>query len=214
MLTEDLRVLAGIQESVAASNPLPTYITEIQQAQKLEEQRKENTTYSVASNFNTFKTKITKIKAMFEMISVIIEEDNASTFINGIMESKYPKLEQFTEIALNDSIAQAVAYLENNLELVERDILAIQYINETIDEENADTYFVSNIITSNGHHGIDFDLFENKDLTNNIGSELEYGTQIISVSESISMVKINGKKIYTSLTRSNLKDLERKGLLL
>ena len=214
MLTEDLRVLAGIQESVTTSNPLPTYITEIQQAQKIEEQRRENTTYSVASNFNTFKSKITKIKAMFEMISVIIEEDNASTFVNGIMESKYPKLEQFTEIALNDSIAQSIAYLENNFDMIEKDILSIQYINETIDEDSAESYFVSNIITSQGYHGIGFDLFENKDLTDKIGSELEYGTQIISISETVSMVKLNGKKIYTSLSRTDLKDLESKGLLL
>jgi hypothetical protein len=214
MLTEDLRVLAGIQESVSATNPLPKYISEIQEAQKIEEQRIENSSYSVASNFNIFKTKITKIKALFEMISVIIEDDNVSTFINGIMESKYPKLKQFTEIALNDSVAQAVAYLENNLKLVEQDILSIQYINETIDEETADTYFASNLITSKGHHGIDFDLFENKDLTQKIGHKIEYGTQIISMTETLSMVKLDGKKVYSNLTRCDLKELEKKGLLL
>lgn len=214
MLTEDLRVLAGIQESVNTINPLPKYITEIQQAQFLEEQRNQNTTYSVATGFSTFKVNITKMKGIFEMLILVTEADNASTFINGIMESKYSTLEKFTEIAINDSIAQSIAYLENNFNSIEREILSIQYTNETLEEDNEETFFVSNLIKSNDHHGIDFTLFENKDLTHAIGSELEYGTQIISISESISMVKINGKKIYTSLSRSNLYDLESKGLLL
>lgn len=214
MLTEDLRVLAGLQESTSQHNPLPEYITEVQQIQKDEEIRKANSTYTVASNFDLFRTKMTKFKAMFEMMDKLMNSTNASTFVNGIMESKYSKLQEFAEITLNESMAQAILFLENNFVLIEREIFKINSINEMIDEDKAETYFVSNLISSKGHHGIRFNLYENKDLTNQIGDEIPYGTQIVSIAEGLSIVKLDGKKIYSSLTREDLKQLEDKGLLL
>ncbi len=214
MLTEDLRVLAGLQESTAQHNPLPEYITEIQQAQKADELRKEKSTYTVASNFELFKSKMDKFKAIFEMIDSVTSKDNTSTFINGIMESKYSKLQQFVDIVLNDSMAQSILFLENNYNLIEKEILVIHNINEHIEEDSVDTYFVSNLISSKGHHGIRFNLFKNKDLTEQIGTEIPYGTQIVSISENFSLIKLDGKKIYSSLTREDLKNLENKGLLL
>lgn len=214
MLTENLRVLAGLQESTSQHNPLPEYITEIQQIQKEEEIRKENSTFTVASNFDLFRTKMTKFKAMFEMMDKLMNNENASTFVNGIMESKYSKLEEFAEITLNHSMAQAILFLENNFVSIEREIFKISSINEEIDEDKAETYFASTLISSKGHHGIRFNLFENKDLTEQVGTEIPYGTQIISIAEGLSMVKLDGKKIYSSLTRDELKQLEDKGLLL
>ena len=214
MLTEEVRIFAGLQESSTKSNPLPGYITEVQEAQKVKELRSVNTTYNVASNFDLFKSKMDKFKALFTLIEAVVETDNAKTFINGIMEKQYSKLEQFVDIVLNESMAQSMLFLENNFNAIEKEVLSIQYINEEIDEDSADTYFVSNLITSKGHHGIRFHLYENKDLTNQIGSELPYGTQIVSISENSSMVKLDGKRVYSSLTRADLKELEDKGLLL
>ena len=214
MLTEELRVLAGLQESKSTYNPLPEFITEIQHEQEVQEQRKRNSTYNVASNFGLFKQKMNKMNSMVEMIMTLTADDKSSTFVNGIMESKYSKLKDFTDKVLNESITSGFLFLENNFNSIEKELLSINAINETEDEENSETFFVSNLITSKGSHGIRFSLYENKDLTDAIDAELVYGAQIISLTENITVVKQDGKKMYSTLSRNDLHQLEEQGLLL
>ena len=214
MLTDEIKILAGIESSIPAVNLLHDYIKEAQYHESQKVQRTQNIQYSVVSNLNIFEHKFDELKKMIAAVDVLLTEHNKITFIDGVLDSKFNILQQFADRVIHDDLVEAITYFNNNSTEIVNTVNDIQSINEYICIEDKPSFFATNHITSNGNHTIKFNLFENKDMTKQIGREIPYGTHIISITENIAMVKLDDSTVYASLTLSNLKLLEEIGLLI
>jgi len=214
MLTESMRLLAGIQESETRTNPIPQLIKEEQEKIISAEERIKNEKKTVISHFDIFKEQMIKYQEMIEMVNDIFAENKSKEFVNGLFENKYPSIQKFADIVINESLGNSMEYLDKNYYNIKEEIDKINYLNEELDESKCQTYFVANLLKSKDIHNIKFNVFKNKDLTEKVSDEIEYGVQIFSIKEDISMIKINGTKYYTTLTKNQLEMLENKGFLI
>jgi len=214
MLTESMRVLAGLQETVTVENLLPKLIKEEQQQILREEQRIKDEKKTVVSHFDTFKENMERYQQMIEVVNEMFSEEKTQEFVAGLFGGKYTRLQRFADIVINESFGRAMQHLDQNYYIIKEEVDKINFLMEAVNETDAPSYFVSNALISKDEHDIRFNVFKNKDLTEKVSSEIEYGTQILSITESVSMIKVNGKKYYTTLTNTQLKTLENKGFLI
>ena len=214
MLTESMRLLAGLQESEIRVNPLPQLIKEEQEQIINERQRIIDEKKTVISHFDIFKESMIKYQKMIEMVNEIFDKNKTQEFVNGLFENKYTRLQKFADIVINESFGKSMEYLDEYYYVIKEEMDKINFLMEEVDEINTQSYFVSNLLKSKDTHDIKFNIFKNKDLTEKVSDEIEYGVQIFVISESTSMIKIKGKKYYTSLTLNQLKILENKGFLI
>lgn len=215
MLTEELRIIAGLQESKIVENPLPKLIKENEQKKLKEQQRILNEKKTVISNFDLFEEKITKYKDMITLVAKILESEKSKVFLNGLLENKYNSFKKFADIVINDDFSTAVQFLEKNYYFLKEDIEKIDFLVEKIDESKAESYFVSNtLVSKDRNHDITFNLYKNKDLTEKVSTEVEYGSNILLVNDFLSIVKINGKKYYSDLSKSKVDILLKKNYLI
>lgn len=215
MLTEEMRLFAGLQESKTVVDPLPQLMEDERQQILNEKQRALNEKKSVLSDFDTFQSKIEKYKGMIEVVSSLCEGDIKAEFITGLLESKYSTLQKFADVVINDDFITAMSYLEDNYYFLRESIDRIQKLIETLDEEGAPTYFVAkSLVSQDNDHDLNVFVFKTKTLEEKISSEIEYGSEIIYLSENVSSVRCNGKKYYSKFTASQIEMLEKKGFLI
>ena len=214
MLSENMRILAGLQETISVENPLPKLIREEEERILREEQRARDEKKTVVSHFDEFQEKMTKYQEMLETVNQIFEETKTQQFINGLFENKYSELAKFADVVINESFDNAIQHLDNNYSSIKKELNNINFLVESEEEDNAPTFFVALRLKSNDEHDINFNVFKNKDLIDKVSDEIEYGTQIISINEDYSIMKVDGKKYYITLTRSDLKMLENQGYII
>jgi len=209
-----MRLLAGIQKSETRTNPLPQLIKEEQEEIITKRQRIKDEKKTVISHFDIFKENMTKYQTMIEMVNDIFDEKKSKEFVNGLFENKYTRIQKFADIVINESFGKSMEYLDEYYYVIKEEVDKINYLNEEIEESKSQTYFVANLLKSKDTHDIKFNVFKNKDLTEKVSDEIEYGVQILSIKENISMIKIKGTKYYTTLTKNQLETLENKGFLI
>jgi hypothetical protein len=215
MLTEDIRILAGLQESKTIENPLPQLIKEEQQQILREKQRIIDEQKTVVSHFDLFEEKMSKYNEMMTKVMKLFESNNRKEFVDGLFESKYSKLQRFADIVINEGIASAMTHLEKNYYHLKEELDKIEFLIEADSETNSQDYFVSDsIFSQDKKHNLNIRVYKNKDLEEKVSNEISYGSQIISLGENLAVVKDSGKKYYTTLSPTQLKELEKKGFLI
>lgn len=215
MLTEDLRILAGLQETKSVENALPKLIEEEQTQLLKEKQRIIDEQKTVVTHFNVFKDKMEKYNLMIERVMTLFNDKNQKEFIDGLFETKYSNLQKFADVVINDSLYTMMHHLEKNYYHLKEELEKIEYLVETDNESIGKDYFVSDTIFSKDtKHNLYIRLFKHKDLSEKILNEIPYGSQIISLSENLAVVKASGKKYYTPLSPTQLLELEKKGFLI
>lgn len=215
MLNEELRVLAGLQESLIKEDTLKTFLIEEETSRLKEKQRKMDEHKTVASNFDIFQQKIEQYKETIALVYTLFNSNNSKEFVNGLFEQKYTYLQRFADIVINESFSTSISYLEQHYYSIKEELNIINHLSEELDESNAETYFVSNkIVSTDTTHNITFRLFKNKNLTEAISNEILYGSQISLISDNFVIVKESGKKRYALLTRTHIKTLLDSGYLI
>lgn len=215
MLTENMRILSGLQESQIKTDPLDLFLKEEENREIVEKTRKINEHKVVASNFDLFNSTMNTYKTMIETVCKIFEDKNSKEFINGILEHKYTNLQHFASIVLNQTFMESIQYLDKNYYHILDEMKSIEYITESINESEAECYFVSNnIISDDIRHNIRVRLFKNRDLTERISDEINYGAQLIIISENCVIIKDSGKKRYSSFSSSEIKKLLSAGFII
>jgi len=214
MLTEDLRILAGLQETKSVENPLPKLIKEEQTQILKEKQRIIDEQKTVITHFDVFKDKMEKYNLMIERVMTLFNDKNQKEFVDGLFETKYSHLQKFADVVINDSISTSVNHLEKNYYTLKEELEKIEYLVEADNESSGKDYFVSTTIFSKDTHNLHISLFKQKDLEEKFSNEIPYGSQVISLGENLAVVKDSGKKYYTSLSPNQLIELEEKGFLI
>lgn len=215
ILTEDLRIIAGLQESRSIENPLPALIKEHEEQLLREKQRVLDEKKTVVSHFTLFKEKMENYQSMIETVMKLFEDKSQKEFISGLFETKYSNLQRFADIVINESIDSTMKHLEKHYYNIKEELDKINYLVESDNEMNAKDYFVANtIFTDDTKHSLHIRLFKHKDLIEKVSNEIPYGAQIISLGENLAVVKDSGKKYYTTLTPQQLTELEKKGYLI
>lgn len=215
VLTEDFRILAGLQESKTIENPLPKIIKEEQEQILREQQRIENEKKTVISHFNLFEEKMFKYNNMIQKVMKLFDESNKKEFVDGLFESKYRNLQRFADIVINDSLSTMMIYLEKNYYDIKDELEKIEFLIENDNVINSEDFFVSNTIFSHDpNHNFNIRVYKNKNLDEKVSNEILYGSQIISINNNMSLIKESGIKYYTPLTLEQLKELEKKGYLI
>lgn len=215
MLTEDLRILAGLQESKTVDNPLPKLIKEEKQQILREKQRIANEQKTVVSHFSIFEEKMKSYNEMIIKVMKLFEDKNQKEFIDGLFETKYSNLQRFADVVINESMSNAISHLEKNYYTIKEELSKIEYLVESDNEADGKDYFVSDTIFSNDtKHNLHIRLYKQKNLDEKISNEIPYGAQIISLGENLAVVKDSGKKYYTTLSPKQLNELEKKGFLI
>ena len=214
MLTEELRIIAGLQDSKVIENPLPKLIKEEHEHILREKQRIKDEQKTVVSHFTLFKEKMETYQSMIDTVMKLFEDKSQKEFIDGLFETKYSNLQKFADIVINEGISSSMKYLENNYYNLKEELEKINYLVEIVDETNSEDFFVSQTIFTEETHNLHIRLFKNKDLTEKVSNEIPYGSQIISIGENLSVVKDSGKKYYTTLSPEQLHLLEQKGYLI
>lgn len=215
ILSEEIRIMAGLQESKSVDNPLPNLIKEEQEKILRERQRVIDEQKTVVTHFDLFKEKMGNYQKMINTVMSLFEDQSQKKFIDGLFETKYSNLQKFADIVINEDIESSMKYLETNYQVLKEELDNINYLVENDNETNAVDFFVSETLFSQDeNHNLHIRVFKNKDLTNKISNEIPYGSQIISLGESLAVVKDSGKKYYTTLSPTQLKELEKKGYLI
>lgn len=215
MLTEEMRILAGLQNSKKVENKLPSLIQKEKQKIFDARQRIVNEQKNVLSHFDIFKEKIEKYNNIMFFISKLFESGNIEELKKGLYESKYKKIQTFADIVINDSLSITMGYLENHYDEIKNEIDKIMLLTEKIDEQNGKTFFVAKTLISHDlDHNIKIPIFKDKLLEQKISNEIHYGSEIIYLTEKLSIIKYDGKKFYTKISLNNIDDLEKKGFLI
>lgn len=215
MLTEDMRILAGLKESKTVENPLPKLMEAERQQILVERQRIIDEQKTVITHFNLFQEKMERYQEMIETVNKLFADKNKKEFIGGLYESKYNHLQKFADVVINDKLSIVMEYLDNHYYAIKGDLDRIVRLNEAIDENNAKTFFVSQtLISHDKDHGINIPVFKYQTLEEKVSSEIPYGAEIILISENLTIVRHSGKKYYTRLTSDQIKHLEKKGYLI
>lgn len=215
MLTEDMRIIAGLQESKTVENPLPKLMESERQQILREKQRIIDEQKTVTTHFNVFQEKMERYQEMIATVSKLFEEKNSKEFINGLYESKYTQIQKFADVVINDSMATTMNYLDKNYYVIKNELDRIVRLNEAIEENNAPTYFVAEaLVTHDPKHNLNIPVFKYQTLEEKVASEIPYGAEIICISENLTIVRHSGKKYYTRLTTEQVKSLEKAGFLI
>lgn len=215
MLNEDMRILAGLKESKTIENPLPKLLEAEHQQILREKQRIIDEQKTVVTHFSIFQEKIERYKSMIDTVIKLFEEKNRKEFVGGLYESKYNRLQKFADVVINDNITTVMCYLDEHYYAIKGDIDRIIRLNDTIEENNAPTFFVANTLFANDiSHGMNIALFKHHTLEEKVANTIEYGSEIIHISENLTIVNQSGKRYYTRLTSDQIKHLEKKGYLI
>jgi len=210
MLDENMRILAGLQEGLTVENPFFEFLAEEENRLLLEEQRILGETRTVLTHFNLFREKMQEYNKMFETVLKLFDGENTKSFIAGIQDEKYEHIKKFAELIINDSVANAFKFLDENYDDIFGEITHIMMLNEVIDEMQATVYFVSqHIDESDG-----FKIFSDALFENNLDIEIPYSAQLLYISESLTLVKFSGKKFFAKIPLEQLEVMERKGILI
>ncbi len=215
MLTEDMRIIAGLQESKHVDNPLPMLL-EIEKQEKIQRINRDlNSKKNVTTHFETFKENITKYYEMIESIKTLCENQYSQEFISGLFEARYNAIEKFANIVINENISVVFQYLDEHYNSIKNELEKIKKINEIIDIENAPTYFVTHeIYSDDAPHHLNIKIYKNKTLEEHIDNMIPYGAEIIYISEELTIIRHSGKKFYTKLTKNEINLLEVKKFLI
>ena len=215
MLTEDMRIIAGLQESKQVDNPLPMLL-EIEKQEKIQRINRDlNSKKNVTTQFETFKENITKYYEMIESIKTLCENQYSQEFISGLFEARYNAIEKFANIVINENISVVFQYLDEHYNSIKNELEKIKKINEIIDIENAPTYFVTHeIYSDDAPHHLNIKIYKNKTLEEHIDNMIPYGAEIIYISEELTIIRHSGKKFYTKLTKNEINLLEVKKFLI
>lgn len=214
-LTEEMRLNAGLQESKNVENPLPKFLEARKQQAILEAQRKINETKSVITNIELFQRKMEKYQSMINKVtSVCVEGEVKTFFISGLYESKYPHLQKFADMVINDDMPKAIGYMDEYYESLQDDLKELNMLVETVDVENAPSYFVTKPLISADLNDVNVEVFKYRTLKGKVSNEIPYGAEIKQLSEGISLVRYDGKKFYSSFTAAQISQLENDGLLI
>lgn len=215
MLTEDMRIIAGLQESKHVDNPLPMLL-EIEKQEKIQQINRDlNSKKNVTTHFETFKENIIKYYEMIESIKTLCENQYSQEFISGLFEARYNAIEKFANIVINENISVVFQYLDEHYNSIKNELEKIKKINEIIDIENAPTYFVTHeIYSDDAPHHLNIKIYKNKTLEEHIDNMIPYGAEIIYISEELTIIRHSGKKFYTRLTKNEINLLEVKKFLI
>ena len=215
MLTEDMRIIAGLQESKQVDNPLPMLL-EIEKQEKIQQINRDlNSKKNVTTHFETFKENITEYYEMIESIKTLCENQYSQEFISGLFEARYNAIEKFANIVINENISTVFQYLDEHYNSIKNELEKIKKINEIIDIENAPTYFVTHeIYSDDAPHHLNIKIYKNKTLEEHIDNMIPYGAEIIYISEELTIIRHSGKKFYTRLTKNEINLLEVKKFLI
>lgn len=214
MLTEDMRILAGLQNSRIVEDPMKKFI-EDERKKRIADKKRINERKDIISNFDLFKECIEKYNSIISDIYKLLEKENSRVFLNGLTESKFNMLHIFSNIVINEDMNASFTYLENNYTEIKKELDTVIMLTESVDMDNCKTYFVSNtIITHDLSHNIKIPLFKDKLLSEKISNEIPYGAEIIYLNENISIIRYSGKKFYTKLNNKELSILEEKGFII
>ncbi len=215
MLTENMRILAGLKESKTVENPLPQLMEAERQQILREKQRIIDEQKTVVTHFSIFQEKMEKYQEMITTVNTLFEEKNRKEFIGGLYETKYNHLQRFADVVINDSLSTMMDYLDDHYYAIKGDLDRITRLNEAIEENNSPTFFVSQTLFSHDDaHGFNIPVFKYQTLEEKVASEIPYGAEIILISETLTVVRHSGKKYYTRLTTSQVEQLEKKGFLI
>ena len=215
MLTEDMRILAGLKESKSVDDPLPRLMEAERQQILRERQRIIDEKKTVVTHFSLFQEKMERYQEMITTVNKLFEERNRKEFVGGLYESKYNHLQRFADVVINDSISTVMSYLDDHYYVIKGELDRINRLNEAIEENNAPTFFVSKVLFSHDDaHGFNIPVFKYQTLEEKVSSEIPYGAEIILISENLTMVRHSGKKFYTRLTSTQISLLEKKGFLI
>lgn len=214
-LDEETRIIAGLQESMNVENPLPKLIESERKKALTERQRIINEQKTVLTHFDVFKEKMERFQSMVSVVSTLLENKHSKEFIGGLVESKYGQLQKFADVIINDDFAVSMTYLEEHYYSIKEELDKIQLINETDDEEGAPNFFVSEpLITNDPSHKLNVPVFKLRTLEEKVSNEIPYGSELIHVSENLTIVRHSGKKFYTRFTSDQIELLEKKGFLI
>lgn len=215
ILTENMKILAGLQESKIIENPLPKLIEAEKRELFLEQERIRNAKKSVLGNFSIFQEKMEEYGKMINTILGLFTPENSKMFNTGLVESKYPQLQRFADIVINDDLTKTMVYMDAYYYEIKEELDLINKMNESINEDNAPSYFVARDIKSNdSRHHMNVTLFKYKTLDEAIMDVIPYGAQLIHISEKLTIIKDGGKKYYTSLSTNQIEQLEKNNFLI
>lgn len=210
-----MKILAGLRESKSVDNPLPRLLEAERQQILKEKQRVIDEQKTVVTHLDLFQEKMEKYQEMIKTVNRLFIDKNKKEFVSGLYESKYSRLQRFADIVVNDSLSTIMTYLEDNYYSIKEDLDKIIRLNESIDENNAKTFFASQTLTSHDpNHSINICLFKYRTLEEKVSSEIPYGSEIMLISENLTLVRHSGKKYYTRLTENQIATLEKKGFLI
>jgi hypothetical protein len=214
-LMEELKILAGIKESVEVEDELPKYLEEQQRLYEIEKQRELNEKKTVLNNFDEFKNKIEEEKKILEMISKLFENDNKRNFINGLIEDKYQKLRKFADIVINDGYLDGLVFLKENINEIKEEIKKIEYLAESENEKQYEIYFLSeDIVSGDNVFGIEYEVYKDKLLEEKMNDiNLEYGSEFALIDENLALMKQDGKKYYVKIKTQDFKKLIENNIL-
>jgi hypothetical protein len=215
MLTEDMRIVAGLQEAKTVENPLPKLLEAEKQQILRERQRIIDEQKTVTTHFTIFQERMERYQEMIQTVSALFTPENTKEFVGGLYESKYAQLQKFADVVINDDLSTAMSYLDENYYVIKTELDRIGRLNEAIEESNAPTYFVAEpLVTYDSEHNLNIPVFKYQTLEEKVASEIPYGAEIIQLSENLSIVRHSGKKYYSRFTTEQLTMLEKKGFLI
>jgi len=195
MLTEELRILAGLQESKEIVNPLPEIIKNEENNSKIIKLRKENEQKTVLGHFQIFEDKFNNLSNIMHRFDNLIK--NKDVFMDGLIDNNYQYLQQAIEIMINESTEVFIMFIENNKNDLIKEFDMIDNIKVNIDESKLKDFFVASDLNKTLYK--DILLKEKKD---NIG--IEYGDHILILNDNLAIIKKNNKRFYFKLTEQEI----------
>jgi len=195
MLTEELRILAGLQESKEIINPLPKIIKNEENHNKLIKLRKENEQKTILSHFQIFENKFDNVLNIIKRFDNLIK--NKDIFMDGIIDGKYQYLQKAIETMINDSTVDFMRFIKNNKANLIKEFDRFDCIKVNIDESKLKDFFVASDLNKTLY--TDISLKEKKD---NIA--IEYGDHILILDGDLAIIKKNNKRFYFKLTEKEI----------
>lgn len=215
MLTEEMQILSGLKESKTVDNPLPKLMEAERQQILREKQRIIDEQKTVITHFSLFQEKMERYQEMIGTVTGLFSDKNKKEFISGLYESKYNHLQRFADVVINDNLSVVMEYLDNHYYNIKGDLDKIVRLNESINESNSPTFFVSRtLISYDPEHNINVPVFKYQTLEEKVSSEIPYGAELVLISENLVVVRHSGKKYYTRITGNQIAILEKKGFII
>lgn len=213
ILTEEMRLLSGLQSNEIVVNPILEIIENEKQQELNNDVRLKNKKKIVLTGFSSYREKVNSYYDMILTVKKLLSSDFERELISGVVESKYPNLQKFVDVVVNDDIGVVFKNLNDEFLNIKKEIDEIESVLNLIEENNAQVYFVS---SDKLFEMVEVPLYKDKNLLTEIfpGDNVPYGAKITQLHGDLISIKFDGKRFFSKLSSDKIDELVKKGILI